>query len=108
MSLIVGVGVGSTMAEGIAQTLQRLSSRGVTVIASMHCPSSTIAQHFGTVLLLTPDGRTAYHGPYGQVLQHRILVKIGVAEAQVGIYIAHVDGIVCLRPGPDVLDNAPD
>jgi ABC-type multidrug transport system ATPase subunit len=61
------------MAEGIAETLQRLSSRGVTVIASMHCPSSTIAQHFDAVLLLTPDGRTAYHGPYQQVLDTTLL-----------------------------------
>lgn len=70
--------VHSNMAEGLAQSLQSLSSRGITVIASMHCPSSTIAQHFSSVLLLTPDGRTAYHGPYQQVHRRRLLMSHGI------------------------------
>ncbi len=52
------------MAESIFTTLHDLATqRGHLVMASAHCPSSTTFNLFTHLLLLTADGRLAYHGP---------------------------------------------
>jgi hypothetical protein len=52
------------MAESIFQTLHDLATKeGRLVMASAHCPSSATFNLFTHLLLLTADGRLAYHGP---------------------------------------------
>ncbi|TFJ86806.1 hypothetical protein NSK_001894 [Nannochloropsis salina CCMP1776] len=55
-------GLDSVMSESIFGTLKDLTQSGRIVVASVHCPSSEMCQQFTHVLLLTFDGRLAYHG----------------------------------------------
>lgn len=56
-------GLDSVMSESIFQSLKDLADGGRIVLASVHCPSSEACQLFSHLMLLTYDGRVAYHGP---------------------------------------------
>jgi hypothetical protein len=54
----------SVSSEGVLWSLSRVASAGTLVVASLHCPSSLLTRHFTHLILLTCDGRLAYHGPF--------------------------------------------
>ncbi|KAJ1415484.1 P-loop containing nucleoside triphosphate hydrolase protein, partial [Ochromonadaceae sp. CCMP2298] len=57
-------GLDSFQALQIARLLHDLARReGIIVLCSMHQPRSSIWALFDDVMLLTPHGRVAYHGP---------------------------------------------
>jgi ABC-type multidrug transport system ATPase subunit len=51
------------MSRAVISLLSDLAAGGRMVLASVHCPSSDSMRMFTHVLLLTHDGRLAYHGP---------------------------------------------
>ena len=58
------------MSESIFMTLKDLTQKGRIVMASVHCPSSEMAQQFTHVILLSCDGRLAYHGRQDKALTY--------------------------------------
>lgn len=58
------------MAETVVSTLAQLASTGRIVVASLHCPSSDVMAHISHLMLLTYDGRVAYHGPRTEAVGH--------------------------------------
>ncbi len=56
-------GLDSVMSESIFASLKDLADGGRVVMASVHCPSSEACLLFSHLMLLTYDGRLAYHGP---------------------------------------------
>ena len=63
--------VDSVMAENIVVLLRHLAvTRGILVLATIHGPSSQIFRNFTHLLLLTNDGRLAFHGSVGDALVH--------------------------------------
>lgn len=56
-------GLDSVMSESIFASLKDLADGGRIVMASIHCPSSEACLLFSHLMLLTCDGRLAYHGP---------------------------------------------
>lgn len=60
------------MSEAIVRLLSDLSRSdgGRIVLTCVHCPSSDLVGYFDSLLLLTHDGRLAYHGPRHAALQH--------------------------------------
>jgi ABC-type multidrug transport system ATPase subunit len=65
-------GLDSVMAESVVATLSELAQKGRIIMTSMHCPSSNIMSRVTHILLLTHDGRLAYHGPKDSVTAHFI------------------------------------
>lgn len=63
-------GLDSVMGESVVCTLQHLARQGRLVMASVHSPSSHMVKRFTHLLVLTSDGRLAYHGPRDRVVQH--------------------------------------
>ncbi|TFJ88638.1 hypothetical protein NSK_000207 [Nannochloropsis salina CCMP1776] len=68
-------GLDSVMSESIFQSLKDLAGGGRIVMASVHCPSSEACQLFSHLMLLTYDGRVAYHGPTLQGIGHFSALK---------------------------------
>lgn len=68
------------MAEAIVSLLRDMADRGRIVITCVHCPSSDLMRHFTDLLLLTHDGRLAYHGPKANAVPH--YVGLGYARHQ--------------------------
>lgn len=60
----------SVMAESVVWSLSELRRKGKLVVASVHCPSSEMLHLFSHLLLLTGDGRLAFHGPMTDALKH--------------------------------------
>jgi ABC-type multidrug transport system ATPase subunit len=58
------------MSESIFATMKELTLKGRIVMASVHTPSSEMCQQFTHVLLLTYDGRLAYHGRQDQAIKY--------------------------------------
>lgn len=58
------------MSESIFATMKDLTYQGRVVVASVHCPSSETVHSFSHLILLTCDGRLAYHGPGDKALAH--------------------------------------
>ena len=58
------------MSESIFATMKDLTYKGRIVMASVHTPSSEMCQQFTHVLLLTYDGRLAYHGRQDQAIKY--------------------------------------
>lgn len=59
------------MSESIFATMKELTrNKGRIVMASVHTPSSEMCQQFTHVLLLTCDGRLAYHGRQDQAIKY--------------------------------------
>jgi hypothetical protein len=54
--------------EVVLWSLARVASAGTLIVASLHCPSSLFTRHFTHILLLTCDGRLAYHGPFSSAV----------------------------------------
>jgi len=64
-------GMDSVMAENIIVLLRHLAlTRNILVLATIHGPSSQIFSHFSHLLLLTNDGRLAFHGSVSDALVH--------------------------------------
>lgn len=63
-------GLDSVMSESIFATMKDLTQKGRIVMASVHTPSSEMCQQFTHVLLLTYDGRLAYHGRQDQAIKY--------------------------------------
>lgn len=42
----------------------------LSCVSQVHCPSSEMVRLFSHLLLLTGDGRLAYHGPMTDALKH--------------------------------------
>lgn len=68
-------GLDSVMSESIFESLKDLAGGGRIVMASVHCPSSEACQLFSHLMLLTYDGRVAYHGPTLQGIGHFSALK---------------------------------
>jgi ABC-type multidrug transport system ATPase subunit len=60
------------MAKTVVRLLSDLSRSdgGRIVITCVHCPSSDLVTYFDSLLLLTHDGRLAYHGPCHAAISH--------------------------------------
>jgi hypothetical protein len=60
------------MAAAIVRLLFDLSRSdgGRIVMTCVHCPSSGLVTYFDSLLLLTHDGRLAYHGPRHAAVPH--------------------------------------
>lgn len=63
------------MSESIFASLKDLADNGRIVMASVHCPSSEACTLFTHLLLLTCDGRLAYHGPIRRGLEYFAALK---------------------------------
>lgn len=63
-------GLDSVMAESVVASLRELANRGVVVMASIHSPNSEMVNLFTHMVLLTGDGRLAFHGRMQDALQH--------------------------------------
>jgi len=55
-------GVDSVMADSVINHMKELAENGRIVLASIHSPSSEMCLLFTHFLLLTGDGRLAFHG----------------------------------------------
>lgn len=70
------------MAEAIVALLRRLAgSRGLMVLATIHSPSSQLFAYFSHLLLLTADGRLAFHGAVPDALAHFAALGLPLPEA---------------------------
>lgn len=70
------------MAEAIVSLLRRLAgSRGLMVLATIHSPSSQLFAYFSHLLLLTADGRLAFHGTIPDALAHVAALGRALPEA---------------------------
>jgi len=58
------------MAESVVQSLRQVADRGAIVISSIHSPTSVMVKIFTHILLLTCDGRLAFHGRFSEAAQH--------------------------------------
>lgn len=63
-------GLDSVMAETIVSLLAEMAKRGRIVVTCVHCPSSDLMRHFTDLVLLTYDGRMAFHGPKAKAVPH--------------------------------------
>jgi ATP-binding cassette subfamily G (WHITE) protein 1 len=63
-------GLDSVMSESVVATLRELASGGRMVVTSIHCPSSDLMRYFTHLVLLTYDGRLAYHGERAKAVEH--------------------------------------
>ncbi|KAK0473430.1 P-loop containing nucleoside triphosphate hydrolase protein [Armillaria novae-zelandiae] len=62
-------GLDTFTAASIMDLLRQLSEEGRTIIAVLHQSPLELFEHFGNVLLLTKDGKAAYSGPAGEMLE---------------------------------------
>lgn len=58
------------MAERVFRSLRAMADDGKIVIASLHCPSSLMYHSSTNAILLTSDGRLAYHGKASEAAKH--------------------------------------
>ena len=63
-------GLDSTAALTVANTLQRITEVGMTVVAVVHQPRFEIFECFDDVLLIAKGGQTAYMGPRKGVVDY--------------------------------------
>mmetsp|Transcript_7840 Transcript_7840/g.12986 ORF Transcript_7840/g.12986 Transcript_7840/m.12986 type:complete len:578 (-) Transcript_7840:1018-2751(-) len=64
-------GLDSFQAHQVVQLLHRIArSDEIIVICTIHQPRSSIWKLFDDVMLLTPSGQVAYHGPRDEALEH--------------------------------------
>lgn len=63
-------GLDSFMAEGVVRQLRNLAAAGKTIICTIHQPSNEVFALFDKVLLLAPEGRTAYFGLQDKVVSY--------------------------------------
>lgn len=68
-------GLDSHTALGIVKMLRLEASRGMTILATIHQPSSEILQTFSRIIILA-DGYTIYNAPTPQIPAY--LTKIGI------------------------------
>lgn len=70
------------MAESIIFLLRNLAVRQCTIVmATVHSPSSQMFSHFTHLLLLTNDGRVAFHGSVKDALAHVTVLGRPLPEA---------------------------
>lgn len=64
-------GLDSFQAQQVMNLLKDLAvSRNIAIIASLHQPRSSIFFALDDILLLTPTGRPAFHGPRSDILEY--------------------------------------
>lgn len=67
----------SVMAESVIRSLSSVAACGAGVLTSLHSPTSAMAAFFTHVMVLTTDGRLAFHGPYSQI-ENYLLGSLGL------------------------------
>ncbi len=71
-------GLDASSALAIMTTVRALATRaGITVLCTIHQPSSTILALFDTLLVLESGGRVAYHGPTQALPAYMASLKMG-------------------------------
>lgn len=96
-------GLDSHTALQIAKLLRAESRRGMTVLASVHLPSSEIFHTFDRVILLS-DGRTLYNGPTYEVPSFlaSLSVKIGQYQNPADVLLKLAHAPILLHPALSV------
>jgi len=94
--------VDSVMAESIVVLLRHLAlTRSILVLATIHGPSSQIFSHFTHLLLLTNDGRLAFHSSVADALIHAS-EKLGRPLPEAYNPADHFVRLVVTKPGGGV------
>ena len=95
-------GMDSVMAENIIVLLRHLAlTRNILVLATIHGPSSQIFSHFSHLLLLTNDGRLAFHGSVSDALMH-VSESLGRPLPEAYNPADHFIRLVVTKPGGGV------